>query len=402
MESPRTSSATEGMRTLGLRSAERGSLPVEQDDESLWRDFDSGDDLVLIGGAEVASVSSDEEPLSSVVRRSSTGRARHHQPASTPTRSLYLDTDSPLPTPPGPRRRTDQPAASSTTHAPRASPPAAPDYSSHSVAALQREVAKYGFRPSKERAVLERQLGDVWRALHCNGAPSAEAGEEEEVVEPEEKKKKTRGRKKKGVPPGEDGEEQQEEEDTETVGEKLRRLVLADEALYLRVLRYEVRHSCEAHCVSVQVADAPLPSSLQPIHFDEFVALAAQGGVKVAKPLLVRFLDEQVRPSLSDLFSLSPPCSVPDARAPAEHHVLHAGPDGRDEEAVPLRSSPSPPLLPPSLPPFIAPGSSRRLCCSSLVPSVLSLARPVACGFCTQCLQSIRVSSSFRSRVFES
>ncbi|GJN92570.1 hypothetical protein Rhopal_005600-T1 [Rhodotorula paludigena] len=146
-----------------------------------------------------------------------------------------------------------------------APPAGAPDYAGMTVAALQREVAKYGFRASREKSVLVRQLHDVWRAMHPDGA--AAAGDAD--VSPPKK----RGRRKKkdaAAAAASADEGAQVEEEKETVGEKLRRLIVADEALYIRILRYE------------------------PIHFDEFVRLAASNGVKVSKPLLMRCLDEQL------------------------------------------------------------------------------------------------------------
>ncbi|GAA6007262.1 uncharacterized protein JCM10292_003961 [Rhodotorula paludigena] len=145
-----------------------------------------------------------------------------------------------------------------------APPAGAPDYAGMTVAALQREVAKYGFRASREKSVLVRQLYDVWRAMHPGGASTA-AG-----AETSPPKKRGRRRKKDGAAAAASADESaQAEEDKETVGEKLRRLIVADEALYIRTLRYE------------------------PVHFDEFVRLAASNGVKVSKPLLMRCLDEQ-------------------------------------------------------------------------------------------------------------
>ncbi|GAA5913032.1 hypothetical protein JCM8208_005674 [Rhodotorula glutinis] len=182
---------------------------------------------------------------------------------------------------PAPRLHHSGPSASPTSVVPPAPASAAsapPDYSSLSLAALQRKVAAYGFRPSKERGVLERQLVDVWRALHPAGASETGVAEAEAKLgvagssssSSSPAPKKTRGRKKKVVAAQEDDADgTAAQADGESVGEKLRRLVVADEGLYLRILRYE------------------------PIHLDEFVGLASQAGVKVAKPLLVRFLDEQ-------------------------------------------------------------------------------------------------------------
>ncbi|BGP50249.1 hypothetical protein JCM10450v2_006165 [Rhodotorula kratochvilovae] len=228
-----------------------------------WDDDEDGGGFVLHGGAEAES--SEEEPLATVVKRTSTPRRKRRSasPASSPRAKRVApppsSSDDSLPAPPVARRRAAKPPASAPAPV---SAPAAPDYSALSLAALQREVAKYGFRPSKERAVLERQLCDVWRALHPDVAASA--GDAVPATP-----KKTRGRKKKAAAPAAEEESEEEDNGGETAGEKIRRLIIADEKLYLRILRYE------------------------PVHFDEFVALAAKGGVKIAKPLLVRCLDEQ-------------------------------------------------------------------------------------------------------------
>ncbi|GAA5928025.1 hypothetical protein JCM1841_001823 [Sporobolomyces salmonicolor] len=77
-----------------------------------------------------------------------------------------------------------------------------------------------------------------------------------------------KGRKRKAVTSAEEGEDE-EEGDQQTTGERLRALILANPALYLRILRYE------------------------PIHIDEFVALTTENGLKVARALSLRFLDDQ-------------------------------------------------------------------------------------------------------------
>ncbi|KAM0752880.1 hypothetical protein T439DRAFT_323489 [Meredithblackwellia eburnea MCA 4105] len=133
-----------------------------------------------------------------------------------------------------------------------------PDWSTYAVPKLQAEVAKYGFRISKERSVLEDQLTKVWIAMH----PPPVALKE---IETGGTSKKPRSRKKKvGA-----GEEEMPEDVGETVAERLRKAIMEDsQNLYLKVLRYE------------------------PIFFDEVVAFAADRNIKVSKPLLMKCLDE--------------------------------------------------------------------------------------------------------------
>ena len=262
------------MRTLGLLSPEHAvALAADDDDGAVWMEDESSADLVLVGGADVGAESSEEEPLASVISRtasSATARHRHmHLSLASSPRprrppSPASDSDDCLPQParlsqparlPAPARRlqhTVPAAANAPLPAPAVAPgPSPPDYSSLSLAALQRKAATYGFRPSKERSVLERQLADVWRALHPAGA-SETGGAEAEVgaagsSSSSPAPKKTRGRKKKVAAADEDEVDgPAAQEDGESVGEKLRRLVIADEGLYLRILRYEVRFAPSA------------------------------------------------------------------------------------------------------------------------------------------------------------
>ncbi|GAA6043981.1 hypothetical protein JCM8097_003420 [Rhodosporidiobolus ruineniae] len=283
------------------------------------------------GGAE----SSEDEPLAvttSAARRkaASKGRAREAEEPSSPTPArrrparpadeddegedeehfhFVGDDDAPSGAAPPPKVKKARATKSKSTAAvasskPTASPSAAvskpkskskakakaktksmPDYSLLSLAVLQKEVGKYGLRPSKERGVMEEQLGRVWRALNPSPAEEEDVagpaptpvkrGRKKKVVEEGEgegeatpPKKPTKGRKKKAAAAAED-EPVEEEFDTRTVGEKLRELIVANVELYCRILRYE------------------------PIHLDEFTNLAKSGGVKVAQTLLMRCLDEQ-------------------------------------------------------------------------------------------------------------
>ena len=102
-----------------------------------------------------------------------------------------------------------------------------PDYNSYTLAKLQTEVARYGFRVSKERSVLVDQLTQVWIAMHPAPPPPATPA----------KKPRAKARSKKLVPNSSDDNQDAEE----TVGERLRKLIAANDELYLKVLRYEVR-----------------------------------------------------------------------------------------------------------------------------------------------------------------
>ncbi|KAL8276257.1 hypothetical protein RQP46_011331 [Phenoliferia psychrophenolica] len=135
-----------------------------------------------------------------------------------------------------------------------------PDYTLLSTSDLQSQVSRYGFRLSKERSVLVDQLTQVWIAMHPPPPPPTSPKKSHAPA------KKSRG--KKLVPKSSD----EDREPEETVGESLRKLILDNEELYLKVLRFGAR---------------------QPIFFDDIVSLAAKNGVKSSKPLLMRCLDEQ-------------------------------------------------------------------------------------------------------------
>ncbi|GAA5874378.1 hypothetical protein JCM3774_005021 [Rhodotorula dairenensis] len=250
------------------------------------RDENACGDVVLVGGA---NDSSEEEALAQVVRKSRTRRSRsdnEDQSASAPD-----PIPAPAPTPPASSARTD--------------PPGMPDYGSLAVATLQRKVRQYGFRASKEKDVLVAQLRQVWIAMHPDAGDDGVSAVGESVGDGGgggDKRKKsrkkrtsladessdetaanqmkptgrTRTKKQAAKRPVEVGGEEDDAPADEgvtvpgnTVGEKLRHLIVNHKTLYLRILRYE------------------------PIHIDEFAALATEHGVKVARPLLMRFLDEQ-------------------------------------------------------------------------------------------------------------
>lgn len=164
------------------------TLDADVDEEKDWREED-----VL--------VSSDEEPLAKVVKPRTTTRALSKKPAKR-----------------APPRRRLPASSSSDSDAPPPPPSGLPDFASYTLPALQSEVSKYGFRVSKERSVLVDQLTACWIAMNPDKA-----------VKP---KPKSKPRKKKGVV--------DDEVEVETVGERLRKLILENEELYLKVLRYEV------------------------------------------------------------------------------------------------------------------------------------------------------------------
>lgn len=241
----------EGMRTLGLRGLDAlHQIRVEEEGE-VWVDEEEEEGgegmLVWEGGAMeqwreeegVISSSSDEEPLVEVVaRRLSIGgslsasgkekaaRGGGESPAVSPTKCKAKAKVTAA-------RRVSphsitSPSASEDDdddNHPPPRPPNMPDYSSLPIADLQKQVQKFGFRSSKERSVLVDQLEKVWLATHP----------QPKVVKVKPKGKKA-ARKKKEVAV----EEQEEDEVVESLGVKLRALVVGSEEMYLKVLRYEV------------------------------------------------------------------------------------------------------------------------------------------------------------------
>lgn len=153
-----------------------------------------------------------------------------------------------------------------------------PDYASWRPADLQAETGKYGYKPSASKAVLVGQLTRIWEALHpCQSAnapaskkqpklkkakavvaPAADGSEgDASAVVPQKKVRRPRKpassdddaptskavRKKatKAKDAEDDIDVVSDPEDVRTAGERLREAILADEAFYLRLLRYEVR-----------------------------------------------------------------------------------------------------------------------------------------------------------------
>ncbi|BGO93547.1 hypothetical protein JCM10020v2_005236 [Rhodotorula toruloides] len=249
------------------------------------------------GGQTAVVSSSEEEPLAKVVAATPRRRKTPASPASSnkararrvapPSSSDDEAFESTTPT----KRRRPSPSIAKTA-APLPVKTAAtadmPDYDKMTVAALQREVAKFGFRKAKEKAVLVRQMQEIWKATHAGSGEGAASAVETDAASP--KKSKVIGKGKKGVstasPPAKtatkgrrkkqvdlDGDEAHDPDATDEGGislaEKIRQLIMADEQLYLRILRYE------------------------PVHLSEFIRLAADNGVKIAKAALMRCLDEQ-------------------------------------------------------------------------------------------------------------
>lgn len=123
-----------------------------------------------------------------------------------------------------------------------------PDFAALAVTTLQRKVRQYGFRASKEKDVLVAQLEQVWTAMHQGGGGGGDM-EAMPAMAPKGGRKKPGGRGRGKALETADGESGDDvpgaaaaaAEPDETVGEKLRALIVAETSLYLRILRYEVR-----------------------------------------------------------------------------------------------------------------------------------------------------------------
>ena len=223
----------------------------------------------MVGGREADDASSsEEEALAQVVERNKSSPKKRRRARTPPSSS-----NSDLPTSPTLGSR----PAQSVAPVPTPAPPGMPDYESLAITTLQRKVRQYGFRASKEKDVLVAQLRQVWIAMHPDSAPLLEKGREADARSsgarkgtvstdsPSSKGKKTaaskakakattagRGRsqtktKTKSKGDGEtasDVEIAAPEADSvpgSTVGEKLRHLIVQNDGLYRRILRYEVR-----------------------------------------------------------------------------------------------------------------------------------------------------------------
>ena len=247
------------MRTLGLQSPSR---PGRR------QGLEAG--IGLVGSADDTS-SSEEEALARVVERNKSSpkkRRRARSPASS--------SESDLPTSPSrivPSRVGDTVAVPAAAPAPTL--PGMPEYESLAVTTLQRKVRQYGFRASKEKDVLVAQLRQVWIAMHPapplpvpdrgeaagtdasggktkKGAASTDSPSPNKKTTASKAKATTagRGRAKVKAKSKDDDENASDleiaapEADSvpgSTVGEKLRHLIVHDEGLYCRILRYEVR-----------------------------------------------------------------------------------------------------------------------------------------------------------------
>ena len=238
----------EGVKRLGLGEprSEVGGLS----DGMEWMDegedqWEYGGAGVLVGGAregekgrEGKVESSEEESLVNLLARTPTKSKRKNKKTPSPEVAVSKPSSSRRrisPSSPSASSASDSslPAPPSKPAKKRGDPPSMPTYSSLPLTTLQKEVQKYGFRPSKEKSVLVSQLKDVWRAMNKDKVEAWERGEE--VVKKTRKKK---GRRKRGVVVEEEVEEEPGE--TRTVGERLRELIVNDEELYCRILRYEV------------------------------------------------------------------------------------------------------------------------------------------------------------------
>lgn len=195
-------------------------------------------------------ISSDEEPLAEVSRRLSTIAKRKCRaggaspsPTTTTTTTFEISPTKTIALPHTPRRRTSShsvtsPSSSSDVDDTPAVPPGMPDYATLPIADLQKQVTRYGFRVSKERSVLVDQLTQVWIATHHQAAVKKKVAV---------KKAPTRGRQKKAVV---QKEVSQEEAEIESLGERLRTMLVSEEEMYLKILRYEVSSSFRACCTS--------------------------------------------------------------------------------------------------------------------------------------------------------
>lgn len=262
-------------RDLGsgeYRGQVRSDVGREMEMEMEWSD-DGEDELdlggvLLVGGAEESRrgsrevESSDEEPLRQVVARTpikSQSRKKKNKSPSPRIVTTKTKTTRRRISPSSPSASdSDLPPLSSSTVSKKRTgdPPGMPAYSSLPLSTLHKEVQKYGYRPSKEKSVVVQQLKDVWKAINKDKVEAWERGEVDEAG------KKVRGKgKKKAVSEREDdgsktttatkgrrkrrtivdeSETEEVEGETRTVGERLRELIVNDEQLYLRILRYEV------------------------------------------------------------------------------------------------------------------------------------------------------------------
>ncbi|SCV71679.1 BQ2448_3267 [Microbotryum intermedium] len=262
--------SSEGQHSPSRRSL-RDEMVIDDDDaksssasdvgEGAWEDEIYNDGVMMWDGREEIGTlvvtddgsSSEDEPLAAVAKRScakSTGRkvGRPRKVSTSPSISSPSSTST---------SDIDEIVIYSSVNP----PPGCPDYSSQSLEQLQRQVKGFGFRVSKEKSVLVDQLIKVWIAMHPPEPPSKS---------PKVKKPKAAAKKSKSKKKDKEAEAEEEEVDERSLSAKMRESVLANEAIYLKVLRYE------------------------PIFFDDIVALAVGNKVKVAKAFLAKWLDDQV------------------------------------------------------------------------------------------------------------
>jgi len=254
----------EGVKRLGLGEprSEFGALSdgmewMDDGEDDAWGDGGG----VLVGGVgegaegrrEGEAESSEEESLINLIARSPTKSTSKNRKTPSPRVSTSKPSTSSRrrisPSSPSPSAFSDSslPPPSNKPTKNQGDPPTMPTYSSLPLTTLQKEVQKYGFRPSKEKSVLVSQLKDVWRAINKDKVEAWDKGEEtvkktrkKKAVEEKDggEVKKTKGRRKRGAIVEEEVEEEPGE--TRTVGERLRELIVNDEELYCRILRYEV------------------------------------------------------------------------------------------------------------------------------------------------------------------
>lgn len=304
--SPTIASTIQSMRTLGFPSPSRNSpLAPDDCDEVCLTDRDnSGESGILTweGGAS-AGVKQRIEVEDDVIIAADNTRVCEDDPGD----GSVTSEDEPLIRKVGRRRRrsfTMEPLALISdddlrvAHSPELTSPSErglhtaatedkPDYASWQLEDLKKEVARFGFRRSSKREVLLRRLDEVWSAMRTSGTAL-----EGPTMSQEPKKAPTSRKRKPQTAQGGDDITEADFIGQETVGERLRLLLLRNEDLYLRILRYEVRRLlCALQEQETMLND---DSALQPIYFEEIVALSAENGLKASKPLLLRCLDEQV------------------------------------------------------------------------------------------------------------
>lgn len=272
-DSPSVLRTAERMRTLGLHNLEAYDDAERDETENAaaeWMDEDDDDDCLLVwegghagrtdleaGREELAiergspgpgdregAISSDEEPLvvTAARWRKRSDTTAHADKSDKPRRGNEHRgvSASPSITSPSESGLGDDAAPKRTDM---------PDYASQTLLQLQKQVKQYGYRVSKERSVLVSQLERIWSALHpdqrTHALPPLEiAVEAARSPSKTARKLPRKGRKAASAPAAPpDDPDSDDGHAGETVGERLRVLLLAHDELYHKILRYEVSSS---------------------------------------------------------------------------------------------------------------------------------------------------------------